>query len=157
MISLQFATGADLGALAIMWFGGGPQFSHVDSVLPDGRLLGARSDLIGGAPAGVQVRSDGYLGSERVLRIDLPVDTSMSGRYYDFVQAQIGKPYDKEGILGFIAGRTWDDPSAWFCSELVAAGLEECGFFKLKLAASANKITPADLILLLSALVPVTL
>lgn len=148
-IALQFASASDLGSEAIEWFSHG-MWSHVDSLLPDGSLLGARDDEVGGAPAGVQIRPPGYKNFARALRVDLAADDAMTARYYDFVRAQIGKPYDQRGILAFVAGRDWRSPGAWFCSELVAAGLEACGFFAWPLAAPANRITPSDLVLLLS-------
>lgn len=157
MIRLQFVQGTDLGAQLIQWWGGGPRFSHVDSVLPDGRLLGARHDVVVGAPAGVQIREASYVGQEKVLRLDLGVDDPAANAYYEFVRSQIGKPYDKQGILAFVLGRDWRDPDSWFCSELVAAGLEKCGYFEFALASPSNKITPPDLILILSALLPVRL
>jgi hypothetical protein len=46
MITLQFVRGEDLGAKLITWFGHGANFSHVDVVWPDGKLLGARSDRV---------------------------------------------------------------------------------------------------------------
>ena len=156
MIYLQFVAGTDIGAHLIEWFGHSVPYSHVDTVLPDGRLLGARSDEVGGAPAGVQIRDPGYVGSNLVLRIDVASSDEQAKIYYDFVRSQIGKPYDGEAILAFVAGRNWQDPEAWFCSELVAAGLEYSSIV-LPLAAPTAKITPADLILILSAIVPVSL
>lgn len=157
MIRIQFVAGTDAGAHLIAWFGGGAPFSHVDSILPDGRLLGSRSDVVGGAPAGVQIRDPGYVGHNKTLRIDVPADDAMTAAYHGFLASQLGKPYDIEGILGFIAGRNWHDPSAWFCSELAAAGLEACGLFKWPLAVPSNKITPPGLILVLSTLTQVKL
>ena len=156
MIRLQFVAGTDVGAHLIQWFGGGPAFSHVDTVMPDGRLLGARSDVVGGAPAGVQIRDASYVGTEKVLQINIPATDRQTKIYYDFVQSQIGKDYDELGIVAFVAGRDWRDPSAWFCSELVATGLERAGVV-LPLASPTNKITPPDLILILSAILPVTM
>ena len=131
-------------------------YSHVDTVLPDGRLLGARSDEVGGAPAGVQIRDPGYVGSNRSCASTWRPATSRRKSSYDFARSQIGKPYDEQAILAFVAGRNWQDPEAWFCSELVAAGLEYASIV-LPLAAPTAKITPADLILILSAIVPVSL
>jgi hypothetical protein len=51
MIRLQFVLGTGLSSQAIAWFSAG-HFSHVDAVLPDNRLLGARSDVVGGKPPG---------------------------------------------------------------------------------------------------------
>ena len=150
MIVLQFAQGSDLFAKTIEWYGGGPLYSHVDTVLPDGSLLGARVD------GGVQVRPAGYLGAETVLRVEIPVGDPMTDAYYNGVKAEIGKPYDVNGILGFVAGRDWRSPESWFCSELVAAKLEGCGYWPFPLASPSNKVTPPNLILVLSAKVPIT-
>jgi len=150
MIVLLFSRGTDLGGKAIEWYGHGAPFSHVDSVLSTGRLLGARSDVVSDAPAGVQVRDPAYLGDEATLRISLVTDKAMEDAYYAFLQAQIGKPYDEGGILAFISGRDWRTPDSWFCSELVAAALEQVGYFRFPLATPTNKMTPPDLILALS-------
>lgn len=151
MIVLQFAQGSDLFAKSIEWYGGGPLYSHVDTVMPDGTLLGARLD------GGVQIRSADYLGSEPVLRIEVPAGDPMTAKYYAGALSQVGKPYDSQGILGFVFGRNWRSPDSWYCSELVAAKLEECGYFPFPLASPSNKITPPALILILSAEVCVPL
>jgi uncharacterized protein YycO len=36
-----------------------------------------------------------------------------------FARAQIGKPYDWFGAVGLGLHREWEQPDAWFCSELV--------------------------------------
>lgn len=46
-IKLQFVREKDLSSQVIAWFSAG-HVSHVDTVLDDGRLLGARSDRVGG-------------------------------------------------------------------------------------------------------------
>lgn len=38
-----------------------------------------------------------------------------------FVIHQLGKPYDDFAIWGYLFGRDWNDPSAWTCSEILAA------------------------------------
>lgn len=142
--------GSGIDSATIEWFGGGPLYSHVDAVLDTGDLLGARID------GGVAIRSPDYIGTEPVLRVDLPASGIVSGRFYDFLNHQLGKPYDSEGILAFLTGRDWREPDAWFCSELLAAALEFCGFFAFPLASSSNKITPPDLVLILSGMVPIS-
>lgn len=150
MIALQFAAGDGLASNAIKWFGGGPRYSHVDTVMPDGSLLGARLS------GGVQIRPANYLGTEKVLQVAIPAGDAQTDAYYRGVTAEIGKPYDMTGILGFLTGRDWRTPDKWFCSELVAAKLESAGFLR-RLAAQANKVTPGGLLLVLSALVPINL
>jgi len=149
MISLQFVRGTQLDSKLIEWFGGGPLFSHVDTVLEDGTLLGSRME------GGVQIRQAGYFGDLKTLRIDLECSDLATGRYIEFVKSQLGKPYDGTGILAFVAGRDWQEDDSWFCSELVASGLEKCGYFAFRPASPSNKITPPNLILMLSVLTKV--
>jgi hypothetical protein len=151
MIVLQFVRGTDFGAKAIEWFSHGADFSHVDTVLPDGALLGARDDLVGGAARGVQIRSPAYVGGSTVLRVGLDCPLEVRNAYYDFIHLQVGKPYDESGIAAFIFGRNWRTPDSWFCSELTGFGLEKAGFFPYHLATPSNKLTPPDLLLALSA------
>lgn len=151
MVELLFLSGADLSSRLIEWFSHSGDFSHVDVVWPDGQLYGARSDLVGGARAGVQFRSPDYVAGCKTLRISLNMAASKRQAFYDFLKSQEGKPYDTTGILGFVVDRNWQEEDSWFCSELVAAALEHCGYFDYPLAAPSNKITPADLVLLLSA------
>ncbi len=48
------------------------------------------------------------------------------------------------------ASRDWRDHGAWFCSEFVAWTLESSHFFPYTLVSAKNRITPADLLLLLN-------
>lgn len=58
-------------------------------------------------------------------------------------RAELGKPYDWQGVAGIGLHRTWNKPDAWFCSELVAYALEKGG---LKLfRGDAKRITPMHL------------
>lgn len=153
MITLQFSATAGLSSDAIKWFERG-WCTHVDAVLPDGSLLGARSDAIGGKPPGVQIRPDHYEAWTSVERVSLNDQCLISGdlnaKWLAFLMAQVGKPYDEEAILAFAFGRDWRRPDSWFCSELHAAALEACGWFPQPLASVANQITPRDLLLIVS-------
>jgi hypothetical protein len=146
-ITLQFARGGEAEARLIEWFGHG-RWSHVDAVLPDGRLLGAR--LAGG----VAIRPANYLplGTE-TLRVQRPCSDAQEGHFYVAAEKQVGKPYDFSAIAGFAAGRDWRLPDHWICSELAAAMLEEARMLP-KLCAPDNKLTPDDLALVLSAVYP---
>src|ERR1700744_1657297 len=99
-IVLQFVEGSGFGADLIRWFDHG-KFSHVDSVLPDGMLLGARDDVIDGIPSGVQIRPASYVAKETVLRVTIPCTVNQEEAFYDFVRTQIGKPYDETAIAAF--------------------------------------------------------
>lgn len=148
MIVVQFVSTADISSELIEWYGHG-LFSHVDCVLPDGSLLGARQD------EGVQIRPPDYEKFDRKLAVQLPCPMAVSDKFYEFIKAQVGKPYDMTAIAGFASGRDWRTPDSWFCSELAAAALEQSGYFAGKLSTPANKVTPDDLLLVLSAMVPV--
>ncbi|MFZ5584807.1 MAG: hypothetical protein ACOZHQ_02645 [Thermodesulfobacteriota bacterium] len=75
-------------------------------------------------------------------------------KFFDFLYAQKGRPYDLkqavnsvlddlDGLLGQMSPfLNCEDFSRFFCSELVAAGLEEAGLLD---ALNASEVTPADL------------
>lgn len=149
-IRLQFVGSKSASSHLIEWFSAG-DVSHVDAVLPDGQLLGARNDELGDIPAGVQVRPPNYGKWEKVVRVELPADEGMEKEFLASLLREVGKPYDREAIFGFIVGRNWHDPRAWFCSELIGAKLEECGWFPYPLLTPSNKLTPAGLLLAISA------
>ncbi|HLH94988.1 MAG TPA: hypothetical protein VKW08_07710 [Xanthobacteraceae bacterium] len=150
-ITLRFVTGADVVSAGIRVGEYGYWATHVEAVMPDGTYLGAHFD------GGVQARSPDYDKSSftREQFIRLPCNAAQSESFNRFLQAQIGKPYDIEAIAALVAGRDWRSPDSWFCSELQAAALEACGWFATRLASSVAKITPRDLLLILSACVPV--
>lgn len=150
-IILQFADNESTGSKLIEWYDHG-KYSHVDTVLPDGSLLGARDDEIGGIPKGVQVRPSDYVRGDILLRVSLEAPDAIVKSYYDFVMSQVGKPYDETAIAAFVVGRNWTENDSWFCSELVASGLEKAGYVHM-LSAPVNKIAPDDLLLILSAMV----
>ena len=59
-------------------------------------------------------------------------------------------------IAGLVAGRDWRETDSWFCSELIAAALVACGWFPTPLAADFAKITPRDMLLIVSGRVNLT-
>lgn len=113
MISLQFAAEDGLSSDLIKYFEHGA-FSHVDAVLPNGDLLGARLD------GGVQVRKPGYAAFSRTLRVDLPADDLTAQRFYAFLQSQVGKPYDMGVIAAFAFDANWQASGEWICSGMLS-------------------------------------
>lgn len=154
-IVMQFVEGSGFGSYMIKWYDHG-LYSHVDTVLPDGTLLGARDDVIDGIPSGVQIRPASYVAGETVLRVTIPCTDEQEAKYYASARSKIGCPYDEEAIAAFIVGRNWRDPGAWYCSEANADDLETSGLVP-RLIAPANKIAPDDLLLVISALVPISI
>jgi hypothetical protein len=146
-ITLQFVTTNALLSRAIGLFERA-WVSHVDSVMADGRLLGAQN------VGGVQIRPPNYEKFSWVERVTIPVTLAQEKAYWEFLQKQIGKPYDTLAIVGFVFNRDWRSPDAWFCDELVAAGLEHADVVH-KLAPEVNRLDVRDLYLVVSAIAPV--
>jgi hypothetical protein len=151
MIRPRFVTSNDAVSAGIRAFEYGFWASHVEALMPDGTLLGAHYD------GGVQARPHDYDRGQfvRQLTVDLPVDQATSDRFHAFLRSQVGKPYDLEAIAGLVAQREWRNPNAWFCSELIIAGLEHCGWLP-RLATEISRITPRDALLIVSARVAIT-
>jgi hypothetical protein len=130
-IRIQYSAQDDPGSWAIRYWSAGP-FSHVDTLLIDGRLRGARADVLKGVPAGFQVRPPGYARFSHVAIVELECTPEQYWAFEKFEMQQIGKPYDGPGIVGFILpnlvrARDWREPDSWFCSEEKQAALEACG------------------------------
>jgi len=148
---LRFVTSSNLISAAIRAGEYGFWCSHVEAVMPDGSLLGAHAD------GGVQARPAGYDQATLTheLYVDLPATTPQDAAFHDFLRHQVGKPYDITAIAALVAERDWTETDSWFCSELQAAALRACGWFASDLATRFAKITPRDLLLMLSARVPI--
>jgi hypothetical protein len=142
-IRLQFVGDNNIASRAISWFSAG-NFSHVDAILPDNSLLGARSN------GGVRVRPSGYGAFARRVVFIIPATPTQEGVWIKFLMEQVGKPYDMRAIWGFIFGRNWRETDSWICSELQAAALEAAQITPA-LYLAANKITPVSLALAVSA------
>jgi uncharacterized protein YycO len=114
--------------------------------MPDRTYLGAISD-------GVKARVPNYdadsLKKEMFLEVKATEDQEEI--FYAFVESQIGKPYDLWAILAyFYPSRDWQSFDAWYCSELLATALSECGILPKEMAVKFSRITPRDLLLLVS-------
>ena len=113
----------------------------MDAVLPSGYLLGARNDRVGGKPRGVQIRPPNYRTFAEKVRFKVPATKAQEGAFYDFLYKQLGKPYDRSAIWGFVSGRNWRQEDAWFCSELITRAGEIAGILPWLYIAS-NKVNP---------------
>lgn len=154
-VTLQFSRQSGFFSWLISYFAHG-EYSHVDAVEKDGRLYGSRSDICAEVKAGVQSRPDSYGKFIATKRVTLTITDEQADKFWDFMYNQRGKPYDKMAILAFAIDRNWREDDSWYCSELVASGLEYCDFFAHPLCVRAAKITPDDLLLVLSAVTSLT-
>lgn len=132
MIKLQFTRGKGPVAWAIRWFTWS-SYNHVDFVLSDGSLLGAK------ASGGVRVREP-LAGKKVTYTVDAPESVLYAA------QSQIGKSYDFMAIVGFLFRRRWHRPNRWFCSEFVAWAFEQGGYPLLR-SEGLYRLTPRDLMM----------
>lgn len=146
MITLRWVTSHSAVSDGIRLFEYGFWATHVEAVMPDGKLLGAHID------GGVQERPSGYDAAQMTRQqfVSFDVALDMEKKFLDFLRAQVGKPYDVTAIAAFVAGRDWQEPDSWFCSELQAAALVNAGWFVYPLATGISQITPRDLLLMIS-------
>lgn len=152
-VRLRFVLGRARSSRLIAWFSQA-HLSHVDAVMPDGKLLGARSDNVGGGD-GVLERPNPYEDVAAVVYFDIPCTAQQGMAFYAFLRNQLGKRYDHMAIFGFLFNRNWRDEDAWICSELQAAALEAAGIMPM-VYLKASKITPVMLATLVSELPGVT-
>jgi hypothetical protein len=116
---LQFVLGSDVSSRLISWWGQGyGGFSHVDAVLSDGTLLGARSDKVGGQPPGVQIRPPNYEQWKRRCVLQFDTTAQKEADWEDYLRSQIDRPYDGADILGLIIGKPLMSAGHWICSAL---------------------------------------
>lgn len=76
-----------------------------------------------------------------IVTPDCSVDMARS-----FLDAQVGRRYDWRAIIAMPLRLNWQHHEDWFCSELVAAALNQMGF---NFPISSNRISPRDLKLVL--------
>ena len=156
-ITLQFV-GNDNFIDDVIELKGGGKYDHVDIVLEDGTLLGARNEHLLGVPPGVQIRPAAYDKWANVAHIVIPLSDEQYAQFMAFARAQIGLPYDMTAILGFVVNRNWQRSGSWFCSELVmAAANAVTGLFKFPVATPVNKIDPVTAFTVLSTVGSVTI
>lgn len=152
-VVFQLSRDDTLGSDLISWFDQG--FSHVDTRLDSGWLLGARDDVVVVDnrlyPSGVQIRPPGYRKFSKTMLFAIECTFEQKDAFNTYQRSQLGRPYDSKAIWGFVFGRDWREADSWICSELAAASLEQAGIIK-KLYLEANRITPGALALVLSAL-----
>jgi hypothetical protein len=151
-ISLQFVLGADLSSRLIAWWGQGYKgFSHVDGILSDGALAGARSDVVGGKPAGCQIRPANYEVWKRRMVMTLQTTDAIAANWEQFFRRGAGAPYDKRDIIGFIIGKPLDSAGSWICSAWQTDNLETQNLLP-SMYLPPQQVTPNTLAAICSAL-----
>ena len=116
-----FTTQNSILSAAIRTFEGS-EYSHCAVILPGDRVIEATWNT------GVRERGLESMKQDavRFLLFDIALPNEQAA--IDFATAQLGKKYDKTAIFGFPFMRDWEETDTWYCSELVAASLEQGGF-----------------------------
>jgi hypothetical protein len=152
-IRLQFVLGASIPSRLIAWYGEGyGGYSHVDGILSDGRLLGARSDSVGGQPPGTHIRPPDY---EKWSKRDVVTLSATDEEYAGWEaagRAKIGTPYDKGAIFGFLTGNDKHEGGHWICSALQLNSLQHIGRVPFPFPVDAHQVTPNALLLVVAAI-----
>jgi len=71
-----------------------------------------------------------------VRSIDVPDEAAA----IEWARSQVGKRYDWSGVIGLGLRREWDQPQAWFCSELLEAAAAAGG--RRRFVHQARRVTP---------------
>lgn len=138
MITLQFSSAKGLSSKGIRFLTWS-WASHVDFVLPDGKLFGALALENGGGVLVHEMHPRNHYHRVERYCVDAPASV------LDLAMTQLGKPYDWEGIFGFFArNRKWEDKDKWFCSELVAWSFKQSGLPLIN--DESYRVTPRDLL-----------
>lgn len=114
---LLFVTAPDLGSRLIRAADGG-NASHVGVQLSDGSVIDSTW-----THGGVRAWSEAdfwaaHKGRRLVDAVSLVVPREHQADA--FLRDQVGRPYDKTGLLGFVVWHDFSEPDAWYCSELAA-------------------------------------
>ena len=91
------------------------KYSHVDFVMPDGKLLGAIPN------GGVCIHEHRQPVEDF---FELEVTPEQYTQIMNNAMSQIGKPYDFAGLFGYAIERNWQDSTNWFCSEYIAGTIQ---------------------------------
>lgn len=125
--------------------------THCEVVMPDGSLLGAMGD-------GVKARPPGYDAGNfsQEMFFEVKATPEQEEIFHGFLESQLGKPYDTWAVISFFwPSRDWQNFDAWDCSELLGTAFSECSILPKQMAVKFSRITPRDLLLLISTLTAV--
>jgi hypothetical protein len=163
-LSIQFSTSKAFASGIIRRLTHSP-FSHVDLVVPEGLLGVSGKDDSNHDAGGVIIRPKQawpYLTPPKVAHIQC--SEQIAANVIAVCRSQLGKPFDHSALWAFFDDqavekhcmqvRDWRETSQWFCSELVTWSLEQGGLFSYQLAVAKNRVTPADVLLMINPYMP---
>jgi hypothetical protein len=129
--------------------------SHVEALTVDGQdYIGAhiedgiRARPVGYDAADLMMLPDGTK-SERI--VSLPCTDEQEAAFYDFVHSKVGTPYDPKAILGFeLDEGHFHDFGHLICSAFMCQALRKADYFRWPMTVPFHRISPRDLLLILS-------
>jgi hypothetical protein len=157
-ISVDFLEGPGWTSRLIGWFGAG-SWSHVASVLSDGRYLDSRNEVIAHIPAGVHIRQPSSERWVKKCRATLQVTQQEYDSWEENLRAKIGTDYDRSAIAGFIEGKSMHTAGRWICSALAINAVQHIsrawtpdhlGYVPFPLPLQAHEISPNACLLILA-------
>lgn len=147
-ITVGLVQGKGFASWWIRWLAKGNWSHCVALVLPGGtHVIDARSDVINGVPAGVQMRPISYLKGERCLWLEIPCTPTQAKDTQDAAESVVGRPYDSRGIADFATDaidNSWRNKSAFFCSALGTWILWKGGILGRDVLVPFTNIDPGD-------------
>ena len=134
-VKLLFCTSQKIGAVAIRavtW----SKYSHV-ALLDGDEVIEATWPAVRVAPLAEVIAAH----SAHVI-VDLPCHSP--AEVIKAARSQVGKPYDWKALVGFLMHRDWEDPHAWFCSEIVPWAIHQSGHALFR-PSVMRRVTPQHL------------
>jgi hypothetical protein len=152
-IRLDFLMGPDASSKLISWFGTGPGgYSHVASVLSDGRYLDARNDVCKRldktvnvpdlVQPGVHIRDPKSEAWIRKRSATLTVTQAEYDEWEGNLRAKIGDAYGRSDIMEFLFDRGTHEPGHYICSALAINALQHIKKVPYPLWIPAHQISP---------------
>ena len=119
------------------------EWSHVELIVPGRGYLGAQLDGIKLRPFDYEDGPNGKKVKEGFAVIDCSEEVERKA--WKWAWEQYGKPYDLMACIGCGLHRDWHKLGSWFCSEYVAADLEQAGDPLVDPDKFPDRVTPQDL------------
>lgn len=110
------------------------RWHHCAHVSPDGKSV---IEAKGGVGV-IETPIDNFMSRYRTVQMS-EIPSIDDDKAWEFSKSQLGKDYDLRAVFGILFRTSWDDTSAWFCSELVAAA---SGIFRHD---RINRVSPEHL------------
>jgi hypothetical protein len=140
MIILRFVHHPGVGSDLIDYQSFG-NYSHVEALTPEREYIGAHANV---GVASLPMDYDaGKFDRQRFLL--LPADDAMSAKFYHYLRAVIGEPYDFAAIASFVVHLDFHQKHRVICSALQTLALRGCDCFPVPLPVPAHEISPRDL------------